>query len=355
MPAIDHQTVRALCQAIFEKLGSLPGEAKTIADNLVEANLAGHDSHGVALVPIYAGIAEAGHVTPNQHVRVVKDTGGILITDGGRGYGQVIAAEAMALAIDRAKANGVTVLSLRNAHHIGRVGAWGEMAAEAGLVSMHYANVMGVDAIVAPYRGSDARFGTNPYCCAIPGTDKRPMVLLDMATSRIAMGKVLVAFNKGEALAPGMIVDDQGQPATDPGLMVPDRRGALLPFGEHKGYGLALICELLAGVVGGGGTIQPGHDAGGGIINGMLAILIDPGQLVDRSFFEAELEAYLDHVEASPPAKAQEPVLIPGDPERLRWAERAAHGVPLDDGTWTGILETARRLGVDGTLIPDQV
>jgi uncharacterized oxidoreductase len=252
----------------------------------------------------------------------------------------------MEIAIDRAREHGVAVTALRNSHHIGRVGAWGEMCAEAGLVSMHYVNAFGHEPIVAPFRGAQPRFATNPYCCALPATASRPMMVLDMATSKVALGKVRVAMNKGEQMAPDTLIDPHGRPTTDPNVMYADPIGALLPIGAHKGYGLALVCEMLGGALTGGGTARPGFPRNSNIVNNMLSLVIDPGRLAGEAAFKAEAEAMLDYVTDARPADTELPVLVPGDPERASRAERRAGGIPVDDTTWGEIVEVAAALDV---------
>ena len=345
MIVVDHERLRTIIGRIFTAAGSEGNEPRLVADHLVEANLAGHDSHGIGMIPRYILNVREGLVKANQHAVVVTDSGAIVVIDGNSGYGQVVAGEAMEIGIGRARDHGVAVVGLRNSHHIGRVGAWGEMCAEAGLVSMHYVNAVGHEPLVAPFRGAEARFATNPYCCALPATEGRPMLLLDMATAVVALGKVRLAMNKGERMAPATLIDAEGHPTTDPNVMFGDPIGALLPIGAHKGYGLALVCELLGGALTGGGTARPGFPRNSNIVNNMLSILIDPGRLGDAAAFKAETEAMLDYVTAARPTERGTPVLVPGDPERASRARRKAHGIPIDDTTWREIVDTAESLG----------
>jgi uncharacterized oxidoreductase len=208
--------------------------------------------------------------------------------------------------------------------------------------------------LVAPYGGRDARFSTNPVCIAIPATGENPHILLDMATSRIARGKAMVAMNKGERMAEGLILDSVGEPTTDPAVMFREPGGALLPFGEHKGYGLALMCELLAGVLTGGGTIQPEHIRRGGIVNNMLTFVVDPGRLVDHDWMQYEIDAMIRHVKDSPPSTPGSPVMVAGDPERLKYAERSSAGIPLDDMTWEGIVRAAEDAGISRSTLQNR-
>lgn len=346
MPIVDHEELRRIGRRIFVAAGSSEEEAGIVADHLVEANLKGHDSHGVGMIPSYLRNLAGGKAAANQQGRVISDDGAFIVYDGARGYGQVVAREATRLGIARAKESGVAVVALRNAHHIGRVGTYGEMCAAAGLVSISFVNITDQRPAVAPWRGGDGRFGTNPVTVAIPGpTPERP-IIADMATSRIAMGKVRVARNKGEQVAADTLLDSAGQPTTDPGVMYRRPRGALFTFGEHKGYALAFICEMLAGAVTGSGTMRPERQDAESVTNGFLLIVIDPGRIVDRAWLADEIAAMTDYVTASPPRNPAEPVLIPGDPERLSREKRIAEGVPIDDETWREIAEAARGYNV---------
>jgi uncharacterized oxidoreductase len=343
---IDHQELRTIAGRIFEAGRSTPEEARIVADHLVEANLRGHDSHGIGMIPRYIYNLHRGTVSPNEKGHIASESGALVVYDGARGYGQVVAREATLVAIERARAGGVAVMALRNAHHIGRVGTYGEICAEAGLVSVSFVNVHGHTPLVAPHRGSDARLSTNPVCVAVPAADPGRPIILDMATSRVAMGKVRVAKNKGEKMKPGHLIDAKGQPTNDPGVMFQEPKGALLPFAEHKGYALAFICDLLAGAVGGGGTLKKDNQAQDTITNCMLSFVIDPARLVDRNWLMDEIATITRTVTASPPQKADEPVLIPGDPERISRAQRMKEGVPLDAETWREIQEAGKSLGI---------
>ena len=346
MPVIDHSALLDIAERIFTAAGSEPDEARTIADYLVEANLRGHDSHGVGLIPNYLQHLAGGTVVANRKGRVVSENGSLLVYDGERAWGQIAAREATRLAIAKARETGVAVVALRNPHHIGRVGKYGEMCAEAGLVSFHFVNVTDVRPAVAPWRGSDARFNTNPVCIAMPGPEPDRPIILDMATSVVAMGKVRVARNKGEQLKPGILLDGAGEPTTDPGAMYRQPRGAVLTFGEHKGYALAFVCEMLAGALCGSGTLRPERQGADTATNGMLTIVIDPARLIDRAWLREEIAAMTRYITASPPRHPDEPVLIPGDPERANRAQRLRDGVPIDEETWREIAAAARGINV---------
>ncbi len=240
--------------------GCSADEARLTAEHLVGANLAGHDSHGVGMVPRYVSSWLANELQLNQHVAIRSDSGAMLSLDAQRGMGQSMAFEAMNLAIERARQHGVCVMGLKNAHHIGRIGHWAEQAVAAGLVSVHFVNAMSKP-VVAPFRGSEARYVTNPFTVGIPVPGREPM-LLDFATSAIAMGKVRVAYNSEKRVPGNVLMDAAGECTDDPAALFPPAGqpgGALLPFAQHKGYALAMVVEVLAAALTGGETTRPAH------------------------------------------------------------------------------------------------
>jgi len=336
--------LNAAVRLVVRGFGSGEAEVEAVASNLIEANLTGHDSHGIGMLPRYTEAYLQGGLQPNTHVSTLQDSGALLRLDGGAGFGQVIGAEAMALAIERTREHGSCIVALGNAHHLGRIGAWAEQAAAAGMVSMHFVNVI-ARGIVAPFGGGDARFGTNPFCAGVPFMGREP-VILDFATSVIAQGKTRVAMNKGELVPPDHLIDDQGRPTREPRFTVVPPFGALLTFGGHKGYGMALMCELLGGALAAGMTQRDNDSSKKRILNGMLSVLIDPDRLGDRAAFEAEALAFIEWVKASPPREGFGAVQIAGEPERAMRAKRSAEGVPVDGTTWQEILDAAAKLGV---------
>ncbi|MBL8379063.1 MAG: malate/lactate/ureidoglycolate dehydrogenase [Burkholderiales bacterium] len=344
--AIAPANLSAYIRAIVAGTGSSAREAELTADNLVLANLSGHDSHGVGMIPAYVGFALGGGLVPNQHARVTADLGSMVMIDGCRGYGQVIGHEAMRIGVERARAHGLALVALSNSHHIGRIGQWAEDCAAAGMVSLHFVNAV-LRPLVAPFAGSDARFATNPFCCGIPRGGEEPLIL-DFATSRIALGKVRVARQEEKTLAPGTLIDGAGNPSTDPRVMyerdVAGRLGAILPFGEHKGYGMAVICEILGGALTGGKTLHEDSGNFTGIYNNMLSIIIDPERLGGATF-HAERDAFIDWVRASPAAPGHDRVRIAGEPEREMRARRS-QSIPIDANTWRDIEMAARKVGL---------
>ncbi|MDD2737170.1 MAG: malate/lactate/ureidoglycolate dehydrogenase [Desulfuromonadaceae bacterium] len=341
---ISALNLKGLLLSILRQSGSDEYESELVADHLVRANLSGHDSHGAGMLPTYIKNLKAGLLIPGNSVSLVSDNGSILVFDGQRGYGQRVATEAMNAAIERCRSTGLTIAALRNAHHIGRVGSYGEQCAAAGLVSLHFVNVIDHAPLVAPFGSREARLATNPLCMALPATAETTAAILDMATSKVALGKARVAMNRGEQLAPGLLLDPQGEPTTEPGVMFQESRGALLPVGEHKGYGLAFFCELLAGVLTGGGTIQPERPRLGGIINNMLTFLVDPQRLVEHNWMETEINAVVRYMKESKPVGID--VMVAGDPERKKRAERKEQGITVEDTTWEELMKAGSDVGL---------
>ena len=336
------QPLTRAIEAVVAAGGSEPREVRLVAENLVMANLLGHDSHGVGMIPRYVSALLEGGLSANQHPKINLDTGGLLALDGCQGYGQVIGLEAMALAIERARQHGSCIMTLANSHHLGRIGHWAEMAVAQGLVSIHFVNVIS-HARVAAYGGADARFGTNPMCVGIPLPGEAPF-LLDMATSAVAQGKMRVAHNKGEKVAPGLLIDDRGNPSDDPRYAVVPPLGAILPFGGHKGYGVALACELLGGALSGGGTWHYDESSKQRVLNGMLAIVIDPQRLGTGARFAGESRQFLDWLRKSAVGPGFDKVRIAGEPERETRARREQDGIPIDETTWAEIQAAGAKL-----------
>ena len=344
-----HEPLERAIAAVVAAGGSEPREAELVAGNLVLANLMGHDSHGIGMVPRYVDALLEGGLKANRHLEVKLDAGAMLTLDGRMGYGQVVGAEAMELAIPRARQHGSCVMVLGNAHHLGRIGHWAEMAVREGLISIHFVNVIS-HARVAPYAGADARFGTNPVTVGIPLPGEPPL-MLDFATSAVAQGKMRVAYNKGEKVAEGLLIDDRGNPTNDPRYVVVPPWGALLTTGAHKGYGLSVVCELLGGALSGGGTWHYEDHSRMRVYNGMFAVLVDPARLGTAETFAHETRAYLDWLRRCPPAPGFDKVRIAGEPEREWRAKREKEGIPVDATTWKEILDAGAKLKLDRGVI----
>lgn len=346
------QSLRALVQDMITAAGWGAAEASETAEHLVLANLSGHDSHGVGMLPLYFQSLADGNLSPRSQPATRLDAAPFLIIDAAVALGQPTARTAVDRAAGMAKAGGVAILNVLDAHHIGRIGHYAEVAAAQGLISLFWVNVAGRPPIVAPHGAKEARFGTNPHAIGIPVPGGDP-IILDFATSRMAHGKARVAFNKREAVPPGFIIDGEGRPTTEPrhvfthGLAEGEALGALLPFGDHKGAGLSLVAELLSAGLMGAARIDQ-KPAKSWIINSLFGILIDPARLEpDEALRRERTESYLAFVRAAKPQNAAQPVLTPGEKERETRIARERDGIPLDDETWSQIRAAAAAHGID--------
>jgi hydroxycarboxylate dehydrogenase B len=345
MRRVSSSTVLTFVQAIFVAAGSEPREADIIAAHLVDASLMGHDSHGIIRVSKYIDWLRAGQVRPNRRARIVSDRGALVVADGEFGFGQVIGREAMEIAAERARSHGLATVALRNSGHLGRVGAWPEMLAERGLASIHFVNTSGFGILVAPFGGADRRLSANPIAAGAPRKRGRP-IILDIATSAIAEGKIQVARNKGEQLPPALVLDGHGRPTTDPKLFYAEPPGAILPFGGHKGSGLSFFCEVLAGSLTGGQASNPKATTADRLVNNMLSLAFDPAAFGDPDAFANDLTRLVEWVKASPPSTPGGEVMLPGEVEERVRRERIDRGLPIDDATWRALSMTAASLGV---------
>jgi uncharacterized oxidoreductase len=348
--AVDRLT--RIATDIFAAAGCRPEEARRVADGLVDANLTGHDSHGVARVPRYVDWLQSGQVEAGQSITVLSEAGALAVLDGNYGFGATVGRQAVEFGISRALEGGTSIIALRHAGHLGRIGQWAELALQSGLVSIHFVNVAG-SVLVAPFGGVDRRFSTAPIAFGFPVAGEPPVVL-DFATSAVAEGKVLVASNGGKPVPEGSLIDPDGRLSTDPatlygpveGATGRDHRnglGAIRAMGDHKGSGLALMCELLGGVLAGSGTSGPDTHR---FANGMVSFYLSPAAFGSKEDMASEAGTFVSWLRSARPAEPGQEVMVPGDPERRTRAERLANGVPLPQGTWDAIAATAARFGL---------
>lgn len=342
MPVVDAASLTDYVAAVFAASGVAPDTARTVAASLVLANRKGHDSHGVIRVLEYVPWIAQGWIVPDARMTVVRQTDCLLLVDGGWGFGQVVGREATAAAIGIARQSGVCVLSLRRSAHLGRIGEWAEMAADAGLVCFSFTNTHGGGVLVAPHGGSDRRLSANPLGASAPLPGGGQLVM-DFATAAVAEGKLKVARAKGEKVPEGIFVRADGAPGTDPEEYYADPPGALLPFGGHKGFALSLFADLLAGGLSGAGCSREGEAR---VANAMLAVFLDPAAFAGEAFFAEQARALVAHVKRSPPRAGFDAVRVPGEPEAQEMARRDRDGIPIDRSTWDAIARVAREVGV---------
>jgi hydroxycarboxylate dehydrogenase B len=328
---------------IVESAGSRHSEARAVANQLIDSNLAGHDSHGVGLLPTYVRAVLNRNLLPNQMPTVTSDNGPLLQIDGRGGYGQVVASFGLDQAIRRARVLGVALVGMKNLYHLGRVGYWAERCARNGMISVHFVSVRGRP-IVAPWGAREARLGTNPFCIGIPRGQSCPVVI-DFATSAVAQGKLRLAYYRGLSAPPGALLDDQGFPTLDPSYAVAEPWGAILPFGQHKGYALAVGCQLLATVLLGTPAMEASRDADR-IVNGILSVVIDPSKLTDLVQFRRRLDDFATYLHRSQPLFESAGVKLPGEPEAEARRVRGADGIEVDDNSWESLVSAAQLVEV---------
>jgi len=339
---ISHQRLEHLVNDIFAAAGCGQAEHERIAHYLAEANLVGHDSHGVIRVPQYIDWLRTGKVRANQALQIVFENDVIAVVDGQFGFGQVMGEQAMKLGVAKSALQGVAVVALRSSGHLGRIGDWAEMAARAGKVSLHFVNTSGGGILVAPFGGTQRRLSANPIAAGVPVADGPP-IIVDMSTCTIAEGKIKVAHNKGVKVPDGCILDGDGRPTDDPKAFYASPPGAILPLGAHKGYSLSIVAEVLAGALTGGGCSHFGVDR---VANNMLSIILDPTVFQSADGFFQEIRDFVAHVKSSRTVTPDGEILMPGEPEARARARRLCDGIEIDETTWAQIAATAKTLGV---------
>jgi uncharacterized oxidoreductase len=345
VPTLAADALKAFVDALFRAGGVPPDEATRVAASLVDANLCGHDSHGVIRTVQYLDAIADGRLKPGTPFTVERQTAAVLVASGGWGLGQVQAHRLLDRLVPRAQALGLAAGTLRHCGHIGRLGEYAEAAARQHMALIASVNNHGFGRGVAPPGGTEARIGTNPLCIGVP-TGGDPVVL-DIGTSIVAEGKVRVAFNKGQQVPPGWLLDPQGRPTSDPGVLYREPRGSILPLGgtqAYKGFGIGLLLDMLVGGLSGAPCSTPGAPNLSG--NAVLFVVLDVSQFTGADHFLREVTGLAQHVRSCPRAEGCAEILLPGDPERREAARRRQHGIPLDDGTWAQLVKKAQALNV---------
>ena len=345
MPNLSATQLQQFATELLTAGGVLPDEAAVIAESLVGANLRGHDSHGVMRIPFYLDFLKKDVARTGAPFNVLKETDSTLVVDAGWGFGQPAARRLTERLIDKAKSGGVGIGTMLHCSHVGRLGEYCEMAAEAGLVAMMMVNTHGHARRIAPAGGKRRRLGTNPLAIAAPNGDA-PLVL-DIGTSATAEGKVRVKKIAGEPCPEGWIIDKDGRPSTDPNVIY-DSEGTILPLGgdqAYKGFGLALMVEILTGALSGGDVVREQPTARNG--NCVFMLVVDPAHFGGAEHFAGEVRDLAEFVRSCPTIDPDGEILLPGDPERRTMARRTETGIPIDAGNWKPLVELAERLGVE--------
>jgi len=337
LPIFRADQLRGISSTILRAAGASESEAETVAKFLVGANLAGHDSHGVIRIPQYVKRIKDGMMRPDASFTIVRESPATALVDGNWGFGQVVGVKAMNLAIAKAKECGAGVVGVFNCNHIGRLADYPLIASSQMMIGL---TIVNASPQVAAWGGRSKVLGTNPICVSIPA--RGSPILLDMATSVVAEGKVRVRRNRGERTPEGWLVDKEGRPTTDPEALYTG--GALLPFGGvvgYKGYGLSLVVEVLCGVLTGAGfATSKGFKGGNGVIMGVIRV----DSFTPLDAFLMRVEDLVKSVKSSPLAPGVQEILVPGEPESREERRRLERGIVVEDRTWSEILGVAKDL-----------
>jgi uncharacterized oxidoreductase len=329
---------------IFTKQGTSLDRATFLVETLVEANLAGHDSHGVYYFTRYSDRIKQGFIKPKAEPTIIKETPGTAYIDGNWTFGQMTAKKVVETAVDKAKENMVAAVGAFNCNHIGRLGYYTTWAASQGIITTFYVNVG--HPIVSVFNGFGKTFGTNPYSVSVPTNGDIPF-LVDYATSVAAAGKLSVASAKNAKIPLHWTRDQYGRVNDDPNVLRDG--GWLLPFGEYKGYGLQMVCELLGAVLT-GSRIGPSGVEIPPSPNGIFMLAVNPEAFIGLEEFTKNTDALLKQVHEWP-ALAGERVMVPGEPEKETKERRLKEGIELPDTTWNEILVLCEELGIDADAI----
>ncbi len=338
MPTFTASQLRKLGTRLFEALGAPSKEAKRVADSLVKANLAGHDSHGVMRIPQYVEAIKRGQIKPGAKIEVVRETPSTALLDGNWGFGQVIAEKGMKMAMEKAKVHSISAVGLFHCNHIGRLGEYALMAAEQDMIGIVVCNAPPPGGNTAPYGGKARRLSTDPISAAVPAGKWKPF-LLDFATSMVAEGKLRIKYYGGKKVPSGWIMDKEGRPTTDPKAFYDG--GAILPFGGHKGYALSLLIDILGGALTGGGCVSSREFVGG---NGTLMMVINISSFTPLQEFKERVDALFEAIKDTPTAMGFKEVLVPGEPEFRTEEKRLKEGVFVEEKTWQNLTKIAEEL-----------
>ena len=343
MPTFRHDSLEKLASQIFMSIGVPQQGADWIARLLVRANLRGHDSHGVIRIPQYIGSWRKGEIDAKAEPGVVQDGPATALVDGRFGFGQIVARRGMEVAMQKAKAIGVSAVGVFNSNHIGRLADYAEMALDRNMLALISVNSSGAGQRMAPWGGRAPRLSTNPIAFACPAGDAAP-ISFDIATTVVAEGKVRVKRNRGEKMPLGWVLDADGNPTTDPNQIYGTPPGSILPAGGHKGYCLAVMIDVLAGILARAGYSRPNP---GPIRNGIFIVVVDIARFVAPETFQTEVDDLIGYLKSSPTVPGVNEILTPGEPELRIEAERYKAGVFVENQTWGQIVEILKEFKLD--------
>lgn len=329
--------LHAISRNIFVAAGVAQHIAEDVSEILVNANLAGHDSHGVLRVPAYLRSIDGGSLKPNAEPKTLTETSNTLSVDGQGSFGHYTSRWSIHKAIEKAKTAASCSVSIRNTGHIGRLGEYAEVATRAGCIALISVGGGGRGrGPTVPFGGAEGAFGTNPIAIGVPTGDNSPFIV-DYATSMVAEGKIQVARSKGIDLPEGCILDKNGNPSVKPADFYDG--GSLLAFGKHKGYALAMFTCLLGGLSGTFNVEQ-------GSMNGIFMQTLDVNAFTPVDEYQKGVRAFLDGIKSTPPAPGFDAVLVPGDFEHQSRTQRLVDGIEIPDTIYNQLQECADKLSI---------
>ncbi len=343
MPTLAPDRLRTIAADLLEAAGAPRDEAETVARHCIEANLAGHDSHGIIQIPTYANRIEKGHIVPGAKFDIVQETATTTVVDAHWGFGYVQTERAMQMTIEKAKQQNVAACTIYRQGHVGRVAAYPLMAAEAGMIGLMTADSGRAPKQVAPFGGREARLGTNPISIAVPSDLAGPL-FFDLSTAAAAAGKIKLAQARGQHVPPGWLIGADGAPTTDPSVL--GNGGALLPLGGDvgfKGYALSAMVEILSALLTGLGF---GVEPTGRHNDGCFIACFRVDAFRDLDVFKKDVADFAAYLKSTPPAEGFSEVFYPGEVEFLRKQERMKTGVEIEDKTWGDLTALADKLGL---------
>lgn len=342
MPTLTPEVLEKLGAEIFCAIGVPADGAAWMGKLLVRANLRGHDSHGMIRIPQYVASWKKGDADPRAEPVVVQEGPATAIVDGRRGFGQIVARRGMEVAMEKAKAVGMAGVGVQNCNHIGRLADYTEMASERDMLALLFVNAGGAGQRMAPWGGREPRLSTNPIAFACPRGNGAP-ISFDIATTVAAEGKIRVKRNRKEPLPPGWVLDAGGNPTTDANAIYGTPAGSILPVGGHKGYSLALMIDVLGGILSRTGYSRENP---GPVMNGIFMVAVDIARFLPPAAFKSEVDDLIRYVKSSAPAPGGKGVMTPGEPEAITEAERRRTGIFVEDETWGQIVAAAKELKV---------
>lgn len=343
---VTYSELTKICTGILKVAGVSKKHSEAVAHHLVEADLCGHESHGVAVrLPRYLGLVKDGKLNPSAEIQTAVESPSMMVLDGGWCFGQVVANLALEICSTKARSAGAYSVTFRNTNHIGRLGYYGEIAARKGLIFFMTASVLPGSRQSHP-DSPKAVMGTNPICFAFKWNDR--LILSDTSTSAIAEGKVALLRARGEKAPPGTLRDHRGNESLDPAVLYTEPFGSMWPLGGpsggHKGFALAVMVDLMSGLASGGGL--SGSDVPPGANCGFMHI-IDPKHFVKKKRIDEMMEIWIEKMHTAHSLSGEETIILPGDMEMKNRKERLKSGIHIDSKSWNELEKTARVYGVN--------